>query len=161
MEGSREIRLGIEQFFWRLMAWLQEVAELGGKSQAFRLQSGSLTDMFLVVLANASVSDPIAILSTRALATSDSQRGSFGSTTLGCTLAGLGGLLYLFLLLPTWVDRGRSGVGWGGVVGWGMLTLVWSCIGCARYVGHRVGWGGVGRVDVGLKLHRMCTLRWT
>ena len=48
MEGSRAIRLGIEQFFWRLMAWLQEVAELGGKSQAFRLQSGSLTDMFLV-----------------------------------------------------------------------------------------------------------------
>ena len=116
-------------------------------------------------LANASVSDPIAILSTRALARSDSQRGSFGSTTLGCTLAGLGGLLYLFLLLPTWVDRGRGGVGWGmltlvwscircaryvghrvgwGGVGWGMLTLVWSCIGCARYVGHRVGWGGVG-----------------
>ena len=23
-----------------------------------------------------------------------------------------------------------------------MLTLVWSCIGCARYGGHRVGWGG-------------------
>ena len=125
----------------------------------------------VLVFANASVSDPIAILSMRALATSDSQRGSFGSTTLGCTLAGLGGLLYLFLLLPTWVDRGRGGVGWGGVgwwggacwrwyevasdvhatldiglggVGWGMLTLVWSCIGCARYVGHRVGWGGVG-----------------
>ena len=27
-------------------------------------------------------------------------------------------------------------------------------MGCARYVGHRVGWGGVGHVDVGLKLHR-------
>ena len=56
-----------------------------------------------------------------------------------------------------------------------MLTLVWSCIGCARYGGHRVGWGGacwrwfevasdvhatvdiglggVGHVDVGLKLN--------
>ena len=49
-------------------------------------------------------------------------------------------------------------IGLGGV-GWGMLTLVASCIGCARYVGHRVGWGGVGHVDVGCKLHRMCTLR--
>ena len=24
-----------------------------------------------------------------------------------------------------------------------------------------IGLGGVGHVDVGLKLHRMCTLRWT
>ena len=71
-------------------------------------------------------------------------------------------------------------IGLGGV-GWGMLTLVASCIGCARYVrhrvgwggvghwlqvasdvvGHRVGWGGVGHVDVVCKLDRMCTLRWT
>ena len=47
-------------------------------------------------------------------------------------------------------------IGLGGV-GWGMLTLVASWIGCARYVGHRVGWGGVGHVDVGCKLDRMCT----
>ena len=79
------------------------------------------------------------------------------------------------------LDIGLGGVGWGmltlvaryvasdvqvatldiglGGVGWGMLTLVASCIGCARYVRHRVGWGGVGHVDVGCKLHRMCTLR--
>ena len=51
-------------------------------------------------------------------------------------------------------------IGLGGV-GLGMLTLVASWIGCARYVRHRVGWGGVGHVDVGCKLDRMCTLRWT
>ena len=68
-------------------------------------------------------------------------------------------------------------IGLGGV-GWGMLTLFASWIGCARYVRHRVGWGGVGHdvgckldrvhatlghgvghVDVGCKLDRMCTLR--
>ena len=48
-------------------------------------------------------------------------------------------------------------IGLGGV-GWGMLTLVASCIGCARYVRHRVGWGGVGHVDVGCKLQVACLL---
>ena len=35
-----------------------------------------------------------------------------------------------------------------------MLTLVASCIGCARYVRHRVGWGGVGhRLQVASDVH--------
>ena len=115
----------------------------------------------VLVFANASVSDPIAILSTRALATSDSQRGSFGSTTLGCTLAGLGGLLYLFLLLPTWVDRGWGGVGWGGVGWWGGACWRWYEVASDVHATLDIGLGGVGHVDVGLKLHRMRTLRWT
>ena len=91
----------LQGIMFNLVPLLQGVDILG--KTLFHCLCFSVVSVFpcLVVLANASVSDPIALLSTRALARSESQRGSFGSTTLGCTLAGLGGLLYLFLLLPT------------------------------------------------------------
>ena len=116
----------------------------------------AMDDVTLFLLTDASESDPIAILSKRALARSDSQRGHSISTTLGCIWAGLAGLLHLFLLLHTWVDRGRGGVGWWGGACWRWWEVVSNV-----HATLGIGLGGVGHVDVGWKLHRMCTLRWT
>ena len=68
---------------------------------------------------------------------SGSQTASFRSTT--CWLHFSWAWWHVFLrqcfLYSCFYPHQLIGVGWGG----GMLTLVWSCIGCARYGGHRVG----------------------
>ena len=72
---------------------------------------------------------------------SDSQTASFRSTTVGCILARHGGMFSPSVFLCScFYPHQLIGVGWGGACS--MLTLVWSCIGCARYGGHRIGWGG-------------------